>query len=1234
MARIHEIAQTTVLMNGKQAQDELKRLTALTEQYEKKRRDAFERNDHAAVKKFEKAIRDTKRETRNLQQEMVSVEHVLRNLNGSSINDIRRAANKAARELRAMAQTDPGYKKKQQEVALLNQRYRELNNELRGVGATQQSVFARGSAMLNKYFAGITAGLAAVTGLTMTLRRSTEEAARMDDAYSDVMKATGMTRERVVELNEAFKQMNTRTSRHELNELAYDAGKLGLSLDEEVLHFVEAGNQIRVALGKDLGDDAIKNIGKMVGVFDKSTEHLQNIGFKEQMLAVGSAVNELGMASTASEAYLVSFAGRLGGIASQAGLAIDQVLGFASALDQDMQKVEMSATAFSKFISKIIDDPAKFARIAGKEVSEFSEMLSTDFNGAILSVLHSLNKEGGLQQLAPIFKDMGMDAERAKAVMASLASSVEKVEQAQRIANQGMIEGISVTNEYNIKNNNMAAQREKARKEFLDISIAIGEKLNPAMLAATRTSTLMLKGVSAIIEGIPKLTKYIAYSVAIWAAYNAKLIENTIVRAGNILAMKEGIGLRIKEQFLIRNSIVAEQLHTLWKGHGTRATKLATSAQIIFNNAVKANPLGLLITAITAAVAAIRLYDKHSRATRAAEKTKAQAMEEVSRVGKELDEVYAEQAKSIAKLNELSKEQKQELYDQTLLALNRAEAELALLRAEQERVGEAAKHTTLWQRFINTIAAAAPGGFAHSIEFRNHLDTVKNSIEAMGELDEPIDHVLERIAALRDQSADLWNMLNPKKEPGDPNKTPESQEALDDEIYKAQVKIAEDYYNRQLLLMDQALLTRLITKKEYDSELEDMEIEHQYRLLKLAQDASQETVDIERKIAAIRLKQKDATDKELAEAAERAYEEERMRINKRYIDGLLTKEQQQEQLKDLELPHLLTMMELRRQLGMDTIDLERKLAEMRIAELESEAAKREEVLRKTEEIYKGFIDAGAKTIEDFIGGNEDALAEGAKAMIGILLNALKAEVQMSIVGATAQSLASPESIATGGIAGLAKAAIITGLIEAAFAALKGSISGLLSGIGSKKKGYYYGGFTTGDERDVAGVVHGQEFVATARSTRNPRIRPILEAIDRAQIMGVEHRLGVGDLPVASATAGGILSARGGGGASTFNLPAAISAAKTIDVRALRELDSTVVSSPRRTLNDRGVRSLSTSGGSDNTTIIQTISDMGTSLNNLNKLLAKLDNDGLQAKLSYQDLKRMEYNVKRAKELTR
>ena len=262
---------------------------------------------------------------------------------------------------------------------------------------------------------GLTQILSSLDNITSTLKQVATDLAAMDDVYSDVIKTTGLTREEVEELNESFKNLDTRTSREQLNNLAYIAGKLGISSKEMVQQFVEAADIINVSMGDVLGDDATLAIGKMVDVYKKSTDMLKDKNLKEQLLSLGSAVNELGKTSTANEQYMVNFTGRLGGIAVQAGLAADQILGFASALDQDMQKVEMSATAFQKLIQKVISKPAEFAKVAGMGVKEFTNLIENDMNEALKKVLAGFSGAGGFDKLLPIFQDLGLDGARAAA---------------------------------------------------------------------------------------------------------------------------------------------------------------------------------------------------------------------------------------------------------------------------------------------------------------------------------------------------------------------------------------------------------------------------------------------------------------------------------------------------------------------------------------------------------------------------------------------------------------------------------------------------------------------------------------------------------------------------------------------------------------------------------------------------------------------------------------------------
>lgn len=329
-----------------------------------------------------------------------------------------------------------------------------------------------------------------------------KDAAALDDIYADVMKTTGLTHEQVEKLNEAFKKIDTRTSREELNKLAYEAGKLGINSEEAVAGFVSAADKINIALGDVLGDGAMVTIGKLSDVYAKSTYQLAEAGddIEKKMLAIGSAINMLGQSSTANENYLVEFLGRLGGVATQAGLSADQILGYASALDQDMQKLEMSATAFQRLIGQMIKKPQEFVRAAKMPLEEFKQLMETDMNAAIKRVLEGFNEMGGYTALVPVFKDMGLDGQRAAAAISSMASSLDKVTEAQAIANEELTTGSSVINEFNTKNETMQAKAEKAKKRFEEVRIELGNELYPVLIHLQKTGTVLMKGIAGFVQ--------------------------------------------------------------------------------------------------------------------------------------------------------------------------------------------------------------------------------------------------------------------------------------------------------------------------------------------------------------------------------------------------------------------------------------------------------------------------------------------------------------------------------------------------------------------------------------------------------------------------------------------------------------------------------------------------------------------------------------------------------------
>ena len=540
----------------------------------------------AEVRKLEKELKDLEATDKKNTEEYKKAKARLDELN-KSYNDLRKEAGlnamtydelrKSAKSLkRQLDKTVPDtaeWKELQADLQITRARMKELSGQ---ANETRFSI-AKLADGFNRYGTMAATAVASLTGLTLTMRKCVDDYAEMEEAQSQVIKYTGLSKEAVKELNEEFKNMDTRTPRTRLNELAGDAGKLGISTKEGVLEFVEAANMINVALGEDLGKDAITQIGKLADMFGEGDRSL-----KENMLAVGSAVNSVAQNSAASEPYLVEFTARMGGVGKQAKLAVTDIMGYASALDQNMLRSEMASTALQGLILKLYQEPAQYAKLAGIEVGAFTKMMEEDANEAVLTFLEALGRLGGMDQMAPVLKEMKLSGAEAAGVIAALAGNVEKVRKEQEGANKAYMEATSVVNEYNVQNSTVQAELDKAKQRFADIRVELGQQLLPVMKYMITTGSLTVKGLSAIVHVI------LEYKNGIIALVTAITTYIAITKTA---------------------TVVTKAYHVI-----TKAVTVATAA---LNKTLKANPWGFVISGLTAAVTYFGLLrDKTDEATK------------------------------------------------------------------------------------------------------------------------------------------------------------------------------------------------------------------------------------------------------------------------------------------------------------------------------------------------------------------------------------------------------------------------------------------------------------------------------------------------------------------------------------------------------------------------------------------------------------------------------------------
>lgn len=378
---------------------------------------------------------------------------------GNNVKAINAEFRKLKNEISTVTKGSEEYNRKIKELQGLKARLQEHQNQINGISSAWGGV----KSQIVGLATGVIGGnilLSVFQKVSQFIPQLIQRHADMSDSLSDVMKTTGMTREEVDDLNKSIGAIDTRTGRKELLKLASDAGKLGIEGHKNIMEFVEASDQINVALGEDLGQDAIINIGKLNDLFKVKDVY----GYKEGMLKTGSAINELGANSSASESYLVEFARRLGGIGSQAGFTVQQILGLGATLDSLGQTTEVSSTAIGTLITDMFKDVAMYANIADMEVAEFSKLLNTDANEALIQVLSHLNSGSeGFTVMVAKLKEAGIESSRATQVLSALSNNIEMLRKQQDIANKSFAEGSSLTKEFDTKNNNLAANLIKVK---------------------------------------------------------------------------------------------------------------------------------------------------------------------------------------------------------------------------------------------------------------------------------------------------------------------------------------------------------------------------------------------------------------------------------------------------------------------------------------------------------------------------------------------------------------------------------------------------------------------------------------------------------------------------------------------------------------------------------------------------------------------------------------------------
>lgn len=177
------------------------------------------------MQQYDKEIDSTNMDIKETRRRMQLVNNTLATLKTSSIRDLEYSLKALNRQMRGMQRGTEQFK----QMELKAKKLKTALQAVRGEGVAQESWIKRCADWSNR-MQGIALGVVtAISGITFTVKKCVEVYAKMDDEMTNVRKYTGQAAEEVERMNEDFKKMDTRTPRQKLNQLAEDAGRLGIT---------------------------------------------------------------------------------------------------------------------------------------------------------------------------------------------------------------------------------------------------------------------------------------------------------------------------------------------------------------------------------------------------------------------------------------------------------------------------------------------------------------------------------------------------------------------------------------------------------------------------------------------------------------------------------------------------------------------------------------------------------------------------------------------------------------------------------------------------------------------------------------------------------------------------------------------------------------------------------------------------------------------------------------------
>ena len=1120
---IHEKATVELQVNGEQARKEMQLMEQHALSLKARIVEAQNAGDTKKVKQLQKELKETNTTLRAMRDNARNIDAAMNNIGLATPKELRRLLKDINAKLNSghIARGSEEWKKYQAQLKLVNAEIRKVNDEIK----ESEGWLTRFNNGFAKWGALAASGIAAITGISMTLNKMRKDRDDKEASAANLKALTGLDDVSIQWLARQAEILST--SMH----------KSGLRVTQSSKEILEAYMLVGSAKPDLLGNKEALNA---VTIEAMRLSKAAKMDLKEAVDAVTLSMNQYGASSekAADYANVMAAGSKFGSAAVQSITAAVTNAGVsASTANVSIEQLVGSIETLAE--KGIVNE------VAGTGLKMFFLRLQTgadETNPKIVGLQTALKN---LQKLSTeeIVKRFGAETYTVAQTLIDGADKVEYYTKAVTDTNVAM-EQAAINSETN------EARLAQLKNKIRETGIELMEKLNPSLNMLTGWTTKLLSMAPALID---------------WLVKYKGALASTCVTLLALIAYKKADVAWSKLQVVWNEKIVASLLS--------------------LGKFVKANPYAFLAVGVAALIG--RLIDLKREQNRVTESQK--SMLRISndlndKYGEQESKIrlltnvihnqnfsYNERRRCIDELkqivpgyNGMLNEEGKLMNDNTgaikdylvqlekQIKLEAAREELAglyreqrktekLERKQQEEVKRAnanfnaaqfmasARATSLGTQGTRALAKATDASTQQARSQLTIANQELNKTQArLDQLNQAIKDVNAEIAASDIQPDVVKN--DGKNNGGGALTEGERSKAKKDALVKEEKEYLSELTHLKQLYMG----SDLMTQEEYARLAEDLEMRHLNRQLEVAGMEPEEIEKINQKILDAQIKFKERCrqedDKEYKEAQQRALtaREKRYQLDveaaaRYHYQNLTSEEDYLQVLSDLEYGYYSDMLANYQLTEQQKADFQKQINANRLKEDEQEYQKRKEaqdkeraLAQKYTDMAKGIAEDYGQTLGEMIANGELTMKSFLRETLLMAVDALEKVIEITAVEITAKNAAATAPLS---FIGIAKAAAQIAAIKVAFAAVKGMIGN-----------FYTGGFTGPGEWDrPQGIVHSNEFVANRFAVANPAIRPVLNLIDHAQRTNTVGSLTASDVSAVVAPSAVVPVSEGGTG---------------------------------------------------------------------------------------------------------